>query len=83
MVIYGLRYQHFQLALHMLMLLFLIKNINLLKPKEVVIVDGNSTDNTRKLLKDLKISKTKPIYYMPNPVDDSFEKNLKTIKINI
>ena len=30
------------------------KNINLLKPKEVIIVDGNSTDNTRKLLKNTK-----------------------------
>ena len=37
----------------------IIENINLLKPKEVIIVDGNSTDNTRKLLKDLKIIKTK------------------------
>ena len=35
------------------------ENINLLKPKEVIIVDGNSTDNTRKLLKNLKIIKTK------------------------
>ena len=34
------------------------KNINLLKPKEVIIVDGNSTDNTRKLLKNFKIIKT-------------------------
>ena len=37
----------------------IIENINLLKPKEVIIVDGNSTDNTRKLLKNLKIIKTK------------------------
>ena len=37
----------------------IVKNINLLKPKEVVIVDGYSTDNTRKLLKNLKIIKTK------------------------
>ena len=36
----------------------IIDNINLLKPKEVIIVDGNSTDNTRKLLKNLKIIKT-------------------------
>ena len=35
------------------------KNINLLKPKEVIIVDGSSTDNTRKILKNLKIIKTK------------------------
>ena len=35
------------------------ENINLLKPKEVIIVDGNSTDNTRKLLKNFKIIKTK------------------------
>ena len=35
------------------------ENIILLKPKEVIIVDGNSTDNTRKLLKNLKIIKTK------------------------
>ena len=34
-------------------------NISLLKPKEVIIVDANSTDNTRKLLKDFKIIKTK------------------------
>ncbi len=37
----------------------IIENINLLKPKEVIIVDGNSTDKTRKLLKNLKIIKTK------------------------
>ena len=36
----------------------IIENINLLKPKEVIIVDGNSTDNTRKLLKNLKIIRT-------------------------
>jgi rSAM/selenodomain-associated transferase 2 len=35
------------------------ENVNLLKPKEVIIVDGNSTDNTRKLLKNFKIIKTK------------------------
>ena len=35
------------------------ENINLLKPKEAIIVDGNSTDNTRKLLKNLEIIKTK------------------------
>ena len=28
------------------------ENINLLKPKEAIIVDGYSTDNTRKLLKN-------------------------------
>ena len=37
----------------------IIHNINLLNPKEVIIVDGNSSDNTRKLLKNLKIIKTK------------------------
>ena len=35
------------------------ENISLLKPKEVIIVDGHSNDNTRKLLKNLKIIKTK------------------------
>jgi len=35
------------------------ENISLLKPKEVIIVDGKSTDNTRKLLKNFKIIKTK------------------------
>ena len=37
----------------------IIENIDLLKPREVIIVDGNSTDNTRKLLKKLKVIKTK------------------------
>ena len=37
----------------------ILENINLLKPKEVIIVDGNSTDKTRKLLKNLIIIRTK------------------------
>ncbi len=37
----------------------LIKNIKLLNAKELIVVDGNSTDKTRHLLKESKVFKTR------------------------